>query len=66
MDVASFLYGIWPVLELLLKGCVITFVASAVNVRLASQLSWMLLEKDTMDACLVCWLMVPMSVKLEE
>ena len=39
---------------LLLKGCVVTFFASAVNYRLSTQLSWWLLQRDNMNACLFC------------
>ena len=54
-------------MELLLKGCVVTFVACAVNYSMgAAQLSLMLLEWDTKNACLFCWLMVPKWIKLEQ
>ena len=35
----------------------------AANDRMAAQLSWMLLDLDTVNACQFCWLMVPKSIK---
>ncbi len=43
-------------------GFDMTLFAFAVNSRVATQLSSKLLDKDTMNACQFCWLMVPKSI----